>query len=810
MFSKNSMQTRAAAVFLGLFSATSLAPIAGYGQDVEEIIVTARKREENLQDIGVSVTPITQAVLQQHSINSVRELARQVPGLTFQESFGRRDDRPGIRGQTSIGTIDFGVESGTAIFIDGIYINADTAAFGLHDLERVEIVRGPQSALYGRNAYAGSINFVTAPPSADEVQGSIRARYGSYGEGEASVSASGPMSETMAATFHARYYTYDGQFTNAYDGSDDVGDESTRSVAAGFFYTPEDNISMRARVAYSKDNDGHIPFTMIGPNADLGAGNICSFFPIGGRLVPLPCDGFRFAGSDDYYIGDLPAPDDLPTTDAEEDLVGPLNEDLLLHSGLERESIIFTARADVEFGDGYLFSFLGGYHTEDRQTGSDSASLGRINSGLSMFPYSDRDLEDYSLELRLDSPRDNRFRWGGGLFYYKEELTEDEYSYACASGFITCTRAESLEDPILNLGVTTRVTRNWAAYGSLAFDIMDNLTATAELRYAEDKKEIVGAERRGDAFTDNFFPDSRIFYEASARFLLEYKLNEDLLLYGSFARGNKPGGFNGNSNRDTSHIFALDGGRRLASFEEEIGHTIEGGFKASGLDNRFYLNGSGFFNNVRNAQLTQTFSWCLAALTEIGSCPTGQNRSGANIINMREVEIFGVELEAGAVVTDNLDVSVGYAWVDAEIKKGTSRDHGRLFFPFGNAAGNDPELSSVAGKKMPRISEHQVNFTVDYTHPVSWGEMFLNLNGAYESERFVQVSNLAIIPSSFEMNFRFGGRYKNYEVALWGKNIWNEEAPVDALRFRDGDFVRAFQIANRRGSAFGFDFAGEF
>ncbi|MGI9229645.1 MAG: TonB-dependent receptor [Gammaproteobacteria bacterium] len=834
MFTRSTIQTRSALIFIGLFSLTSLVPIYGYGQVLEEIIVTARKREENLQDIGISVTPITRATLEQQSINSIRELAKQVPGLTFQESFGRRDDRPGIRGQTSIGTIDFGVESGTSIFVDGVYVNADTSAFGLHDLERVEVVRGPQSALYGRNAYAGSINFVTAPPP-DETEIRVKARYGSYDEGEGSFSISGSLTDNLAATLYARYYTYNGQFTNTYDDSDDVGDEETQSIAGTFFYNFGENISIRTRVAYSKDDDGHIPFTMVAPNDDR-SGN-----------------GFDANGVDDYYVGKLPAPKDLPTNDFQpthkdtsvtltaarvgEDLVGPLNEDLLLQSGMKRETFIITTRADLTNDAGYQMSLLLGYHNEDRQTGSDSASLGVVDSGLSMFPYSDRDLEDFSLELRLDSPQDSRLRYGGGFFYYKDELVENQYSYDGAGTIASqlnriemppgttatnggqgrpVTVATSLDDTALYLGVTRRETRNLAAYGSISFDILDNLTPTVEFRYAKDKKEIVGAERDGtDPFTDNLFPASRTFSEISARFLLEYKVNDDLLLYGSYSRGNKPGGFNGNSNRDPQPIFGVfnpvpgsHGGQQLASFEEETGETIEFGLKSSWLNNRVNLNASGYFNNVEDAQLTQTYAWCTGSAFACFS--TGEFIAGANIINIPEVDIYGFEIEASAAVTDNLDVSFGYAYVDSEIKEGTSRDHGRLFGTFNTAAGNDPVLSSVAGNKFPRISPHQFNFAANYIQPVAWGEAFLNLNGAYEDERFVQVSNLAIIPDSFVMNFRGGIRYQNYEMAVWGKNILDEDSPVDALRFRDGDFVRAFQITNRRGAAFGVDFSAQF
>ncbi len=253
---RNPFAYRSLALAVG--AAVALSGSINASAQLEEVIVTARKTEENLQDIGVSVTPITADVLQENTITNIRELATQVPGLTFQESFGRRDDRPGIRGTTSVGTVDFGVESGTVILVDGVFIAADTSAFGLHDLERVEVVRGPQSALYGRNAYAGSINFVTRRPGED-VNIRALARYGSYDEIEGSVGISGPLSKTLAGSLFARYYSYDGQFTNPFNGSDGVGDEETKSISGALFFDPTDNLSMRLRVAYAEDDDGHIP-----------------------------------------------------------------------------------------------------------------------------------------------------------------------------------------------------------------------------------------------------------------------------------------------------------------------------------------------------------------------------------------------------------------------------------------------------------------------------------------------------------------------------------------------------------------------
>ncbi|MYF01322.1 MAG: TonB-dependent receptor plug domain-containing protein, partial [Gammaproteobacteria bacterium] len=152
----------------------SLAAMALSGQAlaqeslVEEITVTARKVEESLNDTPVSVSAFTTASIEQLDINSVTDIARFTPGLSFSSAFGRSTERPVIRGQGNIlARVQFGVESGVAYFVDGMYYAGDIQSLDMSNLERVEVIKGPQSALYGRNTYSGAINFVTRRPGQD-------------------------------------------------------------------------------------------------------------------------------------------------------------------------------------------------------------------------------------------------------------------------------------------------------------------------------------------------------------------------------------------------------------------------------------------------------------------------------------------------------------------------------------------------------------------------------------------------------------------------------------------------------------------
>jgi len=746
-------------------------PVDSASAALTELVVTARKREESLQRAPVSVTALTSTSIREQSITNVRELAGQIPGLTFQESFGRRDDRPGIRGLTTIGTPGFGVESGAAVFVDGVYVNADTSALGLQDLDRIEVVRGPQSALYGRNTYSGALNFVTRGPG-DELEGYVSARAAEHDEYEISAGISGPIVDgKLSGGLNVRHYEYGGEWKNAFNGNT-VGDEQTQSVAGVFKFTPTETVTIQGRAAYAEDDDGHFPLDMAIANTDF-SGN-----------------GFIPNTGDDYFVGELPSPTG--------GTVGTINEDLLVTSGMERETLILTLRADIDLPNDYSLTISGGYHDQERRTGSDSAPdatsldaaqniIDVTDSTTNLIADETLDQTDWSIEARLSSPQEQSVRWTLGAFYFEDERTDDNFRYLDS---ITGDPADSGTLVPANRGgaPNIRETENWAVFGSLAWDVTENLTGTVELRYAEDKKSI-----------GPIFELEETFTSTNPRYILEYQATEDALIYASIARGNKPGGFNDASNRDPLPPLVIFGGVQSPVFDEETSWNYEIGAKTSWFDNKLQLNGSLYYSEVEDAQLTQVFAWLDS---------DAEFRANSQIVNLEELEVLGGEIELRAAPTENLDISLGYAYTDSEIQVGSVRDQGRLTPP--DFASTGPS-TSVAGKKMPRISEHQVNGSITYTHPLAnGGDLYANLNGVYESERFVQVHNLAIIPESTILNARVGFRMNGFDVALFGKNLTDEDSIQDALRFRNGNSQRAFQLTARRGQQFGIELRKDF
>ncbi|MFN5269324.1 MAG: TonB-dependent receptor plug domain-containing protein, partial [Hyphomonadaceae bacterium] len=182
---------------------------------VETIIVTARKTQESLISTPVAVTAVGASDVSRLNIQAIDDLARFTPGLSFSKAFGRATDRPVVRGAASIlaGTQP-GVEAGTAYFVDGVYYQGDISSIDLADVARVEVIKGPQSALYGRNTYSGAINFITNSPGTSLKAGATLS-IGTHNEQSANLRLAGPITSWLSGGLAARYYTYDGEWGNS-------------------------------------------------------------------------------------------------------------------------------------------------------------------------------------------------------------------------------------------------------------------------------------------------------------------------------------------------------------------------------------------------------------------------------------------------------------------------------------------------------------------------------------------------------------------------------------------------------------------
>ncbi len=782
-YSRSALLSVAVAAALGQVSTTASA------QGLEEIIVTARKTEEALQSAPVAVSAFTAQAIEQQGLVSINDIADFTPGLSFSQAFGRTTDRPVIRGQSNVlAGVQFGVESGTAYFIDGVYFPGDIQAIDFNSLERIEVVKGPQSALYGRNTYAGAINFITRMPT-DDLEATVRASVAQFGEQDYSFSVgSGFLGDTLGVRLNARSYSYDGEYKNSLTGRK-VGDESTDSIGLAVYWRPTDDLRIQATGFYREDDDGPLALFLQGAND-----NNCQ---PGFRSTQYrdPAGPATTGGNpNQYYCGRIRPGVVALNTDPLPVSVGGVTQvrDGTAFDGVETDEWFGTLRADWDIGgSGWVVTSLSGYRDYENLFGTDSDHSNAFTlipsfipgTGLVFPPASEEplfantnrnDTRSVSTELRIASPQDRRLRGLAGGYYFDQEDDGSDLTFEHPRGGGTADYTETVE--------------NWAVFGLLAFDITDRLTLTGEIRYMEETKERteycstvnynwltrrcataagvpnalpLGAER---------YNDSADFDSTTPRITLDYQISDDWMVYGVFAQGAKPGGLNGVAG------LSID----KPTYDQEESDNLELGTKVTMFDNRVRMGLAVYFTQATDVQFTQSVP-----------SATGQGAVTSVVTNQGEGEIMGFEFDMQAAITDAITISAGYAYTDTEITKGcddfeyTLNTGGIIYDP---ALGNVPECN-IAGNSYPLGSEQQANLSINYDAPIEWGSglsLISNFGVSYEDSKFVQVHNLAETGETTLVNLRLGIRSDDgWSVVAFGRNLTDSDTIPLATRWFD-------------------------
>lgn len=766
---------------------------------LDEVIVTARKRAESLQDVPVAVTAVTADAIAERNIQDLRDLAAYTPGFSYTTAFGRNNnERPAVRGQSTI----LGAPV-AAFFIDGVFLTGSVAQTELSNVERVEVIKGPQSALYGRGTYQGAINYVTRRP-AREFEGKASATYAEHEQFQIDGSVSGPLiADKLFYFLGASHYEYGGEYTNTLTGRK-FGDEESDAVTFKLNWTPIENLDVNFVTTYQEDNDGHAAIFFQGSSF-----NNC--FPYDPATRP------RGRG---YYCGEVVDLSRLERA-AREDV---LPQNLV---GVQRTRIRSSLVTTLEFADGHELVSSTGYSDEDLANGIDVSYAGydaqaqffaTIAAGMAtQRPATDaatnlarqfaspgnfwrltgEDREDFSQEFRVTSPADQKVRWTVGAYFFKanDDTVRDDKAYPNPVVIV----------PNGTSTLTLRETENRALFGGLEWDFAPQWTLTAEVRRSIDE-----LSARTFAFPTNGTSRSvtqsfAAEYESTTpRFTLRWQPTENSTYYFNYARGTRPGGFQAGA---TSTLLTQLGREDEIGYEEERVKALELGAKFTLLDGRASLNIAAYYNDLFDQQLT----------TNLVNPTTGQSNS--LITNLGETEIRGIEVEFTARLTESWNVSAGYAFNDAEITIGVNEDQAAFFSPrpanlFNafNAVTNpngcvtassvsppagritcqalrdldNAEFGSIVGKRPPRAPEHQgfVSTRFDGALGNGWG-WYVGGDVTYEGSKFAQVHNLIETGERTYLNLRAGIETDNWSVQLWAKNLTDDDTPLDILRYID-------------------------
>lgn len=788
-----------------LLAATVFTPSLAMAQDapaedeggIKDIVVTARKTAETLSDAPVAVSVVTSEKINELGLTSIDDFAKQSTGISFSQAFGRSTDRPVIRGQSNVlAGVQAGVETGAAYFVDGVYYQGDIQGFDPQSIERVEVIKGPQSALYGRNTYAGAINYITKDPSKD-LTVSARGRVAEHDEYEISGSVSGQIvPDVFGFRAGGRFYKYGGEYTNQLTGKK-VGNEKTTSAYLTLQVEPSSDIKWRTRVNWQHDEDGPLAIFLPGASANnCKPGFRSPRYRTASPFVPLAPAVLSSTNTNQFFCGTIqPQPNNV-RLNTDPLLISPSfgTRDGTAFDGIENKQVLVTSVFDWDVGgSGWTVHALGGWRKNYNYFGTDSDHSdafayfgGTLASTLNTepaFANSNRDVQkDVSAELRLSTPEDKPIRAMIGGFYYKQNFQTTDITFASGKGGLT-----------LGTDLSQYATvENKAIFGLVEWDITDALSVTAELRHAKETKTLIDrstatsifcAGESGRASTFGFTGTCRgagSFSGTDPRITVNYTTPGGTLIYAVFATGRKPGGFNGTAGVTAETQYP---GTQFVNYLPEKSKGGELGVKFDALDRRLRVNITGFYNELTDYQLT----------TSIPN-PAGTGAVTSIVSNAGKAQTKGLELEITAAPADNLLINLGLSYVDAKFTEGCDADEFilnsgglRPNFDTRNPTPAGKVLCDISGRKLPLGSPIIVNGSVSWSKELNSNglEFFANSNFSYEDAKYVQVDNLAKTGDAFLLNARLGIKTERFSIAVFGRNLTDEDSIPLATRWFD-------------------------
>ena len=730
-------------------------------------------------------------------------MLQYVPGVHMSNHTGNRNN-PAIRFRAIDPPSSERQRQTSSTFVDGVYLPGTSQWLSMNDIERVEVVKGPQSAFFGRATFGGAINFISRTPGND-FNGDINLIVGDNGRADAWVSAEGALVEDrLYVRASGRFYTYDGAWTNEHPTGGDLGAQQTNAGSVTLFATPTEDLSIKLRHVRTEDDDGLAVQFLV-----KGERNNCGPFTTNGVM-----------GRSNYYCGTLSR--DLITNGIAID-TRPVEDTVYKDDmGLDRTTELTSLNIDWDIG-GYTLSSVTGRYREDTQ------ELRELLTD-EILVYLNWEDESWSQELRLTSPADRRLRWMVGAYYL--DLT---YAKNGASGFPCPGTGPFCFDPTIRaiskrggrglFGVNPIVAENvenQAIFASASYDITEQLTVSLEFRYEEETlanassviQEAMPLDANDPIGTAQPFGGAEIdlaadFEAELPRVIVDYKLTENTLLYGSYAKGNNPGGFN-------PEVIQLEPTVAFPAFfaSEGIGYEVlqaeldswEFGGKHTLANGRGYLNGAVYIMQWRN-QRFRGFTRDVDSNGD-GVFIQGSDRLGAQVDynSNGSTDIWGFELSGSWAFNENWAGTASYNYNKSDIKVYLDGISTRVY---GSA--------DASGREVARSPDHAATLAVDFNMPAGniWGgdgEWFARWDAWYQSSTWNWVVNLAKTEEAVLQNIRGGWRNDRYSVALWVENLTDDDSVLASAR-TTGSFLTGtlgYQLTLPEPRTFGLTLAASF
>ena len=697
---------------------------------LEEVIVTATKREQNIQDVAISITALsgeyTDKILA--GGKDIRGLSGKAPSLIIESDFGRVFPRFYIRG---IGNTDFDQNASqpvSLIYDDVVVENPMLKGFPIFDVDRIEVLRGPQGTLFGRNTPAGIVKIDSVKPS-DELNGYVKAGFGNLGVTDFQAAIGGAISDNWSARASFLHQTRDDWVENKASDIDPIyADLDDKDFLEG-----HTEYAYRLQLAYEGESFDAL-FNIHGRDLD---GTATLF-----RANIIKPGTNNFA---DFYDRDVVNFDGK-------------NEQTL-------ESFGALAKLSWDVGD-YTITSITGY--EEVETFSRADVEGGISAdfappsgpGFIPFPAQTADgipeHDQFTQELRINNnPDGGGIFWQAGLFYFDEHLEVDSFDYADRS------------DDWVGFAHQDQDTEAYAVFGQLDWDLTERLILTVGARWSNDEKDYV-AFRSTDLFGVpelGPLPPVKVKVdddELSGNISLNYTINDDVSVYGRYASGFRAPSIQGRV------LF----GNAVTVADSETIDSFEVGVKSELFDGRVRLNATVYVLEMSDQQVT-----------------AGSGEANANqLLNVDTTKGKGVEMDLDWAVTDNFLVTLGVSYNDTEID-----DSDLSVLPCGagctvlDPPGSFEDSVSLDGNSLPRAPEWVSNLVLRYSIPTAAGEWYFQTDWAYRDEIsfFLYESEEFQGDALLEGGINAGYLTENWEVSVYGRNITDEDELVAAIDFNN-------------------------
>jgi iron complex outermembrane recepter protein len=771
---------------------------SGSADNLQQVVVTARKREESLLKVPVAVTAFSAEALSAMGAQDLEDISATTAGLNYATQGGQRPGRyemavrfRGMNTNQFVASQQLGT-----VLMDGVYMSSGVAGMDFSNIERVEVIKGPQSATFGRSTFGGVVNYVTRTPGF-QYKGRVSADFSQYQGYDVSLSHEGPLiADKVSYLVSVRGYGTGGQYESAADGGA-LGVERTQSAFAVLYAEPTPNLKAKLRFYFAQDDDGPPASPFLG--SDLTARGDPSYNAGMNCFNDRPEEHAAGAVAN-YYCGEIPKGDlskimrpntgltpfesevfraptytNMVTGEEGRKIAGVPVVDSL---GLKRRQERWALSLDYDFAgtflSGYTLSSLTGYNDMGVNWIRDY-DLTHVHSRVNQDPQYHK---DFSQEVRLTSPRDKRFRWSLGASYFDVDYVQHGnggVGVSCADGgcgqiirgvFVTGPIVSGVEGFPSESGTTAGV------FGSLGFDITPSMTFDFEWRYQEDEIGQAFNNGTGLSFTDTF-------YSFLPRATLSYHLNDRNTLWGTYSVGNLPGFFNADiGNLDPSEIPLVEaavGGDVSLFNEEETLKNYELGWRQQWFDGGLQFSLVAYHMDWTNLKTRQPVAII-------------NNEGTEQILNLQfnggDATLEGVEFESSFRFSPRLTGTAMLSYA-----RGEYGNFQCAFSPFkrpvtpGDAFGPRDCSGNVPARYPDRSAA--LSLTWADTLGASEWSYFVRGDARYTGKSYTEEANFAWLGKFWLFNMRTGFEKNHLRVEGYVRNLFNDDHWLAGARWSD-------------------------